>query len=114
MWFFACSGPGAMATIAGNIAFSRQQASVVGLLTAASLAIWAVSNRRMRYPAVCLLLLSFHPAWAMSATHGDCGYGMASSALWATLSALLTVVMQIRYAVRLRRSKVKRPTRAST
>ena len=113
MWIFACSGPGAMATIAGNIAFAQQQASVVGLFTAVSLATWAKFSRRMRYPAICLLLLSFHPAWAMSATHGDCGYGMANGAMWATPFALLTVGMQVRYAVRVRKAKVKQPAGAS-
>ncbi len=111
MWLLACSGPGAMATIAGNIAFARHQAEVVGLLTALSLALWAKFNRRMRYTAICLSLISFHPAWVMSATHGDCGYHMASSAMWVTLFALLTVLMQASYVVRVRRSRVKRTAR---
>jgi hypothetical protein len=113
MWLLACSGPGAAATIAGNIAFAQQQAVVVGGLTAASLLLWVPFNRRIRYPAVCLLVLSFHPAWTMSATKGDCGSGMASNAIWASLFALGALIMQVRYAVRVRRSRVQRPRRRS-
>jgi hypothetical protein len=109
---FACSGPGAAATIGRNIAFAQQQAVVVGGITAVSLLLWVVFNRRIRYPAVCLLLLSFHPAWSMSATKGDCGYGMASNAVWASLFALGSLILQIRYAVATRKVRAKRPGQA--
>ena len=109
MWLLACSGPGAMATIARNIAFARQQAAVVGVLTAASLALWVPFHRRIRYPAGCLALLSFHPIWWMSAVKGDCGYGLADAALKASLLALGAVILQARYAVWVRRSRPTRP-----
>ena len=59
MWLLACSGPGAPALIGQNIAVAWQQATVVGILTAASLLLWIPFNRRIRYPAVCLLLPRF-------------------------------------------------------
>jgi hypothetical protein len=99
-----------MATIAGNIALARQQAIIVGFLTAASLALWLPFNRRVRYPAVCLLLLSFHPAWTMSATRGDCGYGMANNALGVTLLAIVVVGFQVRYAVGVWKARRRRLT----
>ena len=99
MWLVACSGPGAAATIGRNIAFAQQQAAVVGGITAVSLLLWVPFNRRMRDPAACLLLLSFHPAWSMSATKGDCGYSMADNAMWASLLAIGALILQIRYVV---------------
>jgi hypothetical protein len=113
MWLLACSGPGAPATIGRNIAFAEQQAMLVGVLTAASLILWVPFNRRIRYPAGCLLLLSFHPAWIMSATRGDCGSGMANSALWASLLAIGAVIMQARYVMRVRRLRRKQPGQAT-
>ncbi len=109
MWLLACSGPGAPATIGRNIAFAERQAIVVAVLTAASLLVWVPFNRRIRYPAVCLAPLSFHPAWSMSAVKGDCGYGMAENATYASLIAVGTVVLQARYAVRVWRSRSKLP-----
>jgi hypothetical protein len=113
MWILACSGPGAAATIGRNIAFAEQQAIVVGGITALSLLLWLPFNLRIRYPAFCLLLLSFHPAWSMSATKGDCGDGMASNALWASLLALAALIMQIRYVAGVRRSRVRQPRQPS-
>jgi hypothetical protein len=98
-----------MATIARNIAFAQQQAMVVGILTAASLGLWVASGFRMRYPAICVSLLSFHPAWMQSAVRGDCGDGMAHSALWFTWLALLTVIMQVIYVIRVWRRPRIRP-----
>jgi hypothetical protein len=108
MWLFACSGPGAAAVIGFNIAFAQQQAVVVGCITAVSLLLWVPFNRRIRYPAACLLLLSFHPTWFMSATKGDCGGSMASNAMWASLLALGALIMQIRYAAAARKVRAKR------
>jgi hypothetical protein len=108
MWLLACSGPGAAAIIGRNIAFAQQQAAVVGGITAVSLLLWVPFNRRIRYPAACLLLLSFHPAWSMSATKGDWGDSMASNAMWASLLALGALIMQIRYAAAARKLRVKR------
>ena len=105
MWLVACSGAGAAATIGRNIAFAQQQAAVVATITAVSLLLWVPFNRRIRYPAACLLLLSFHPAWSMSATKGDCGYSMASSAMWASLLAVVALILQIRYAAAVRKSQ---------
>jgi hypothetical protein len=111
MSLLACSGAGAAATISRNIAFAQQQAAVVGAIMVVSLLLWAPFNRRIRYPAVCVFLLSFHPVWIMSATKGDCGYSMATAAMGDSLFALGALILQIRYAVAARNPRVKR-TRA--
>ncbi len=113
MWPFACSGPGALAAIRGNIAFAVQQAAFVGLLFSASLMIWIAIQRRMRYPAVCLLLLFLHPAWTLSANRGDCGRTMANLAVWTSVIASVAVVMQGIHAVRgVRKSHAHSPVDA--
>jgi hypothetical protein len=51
--------------------------------------------------------------WAGGDCPDDLGrLDMVISAMWATLFALLTVVMQVRYAVRVRKAKVKQPSGA--
>ncbi len=99
MWLFACSGPGARAVIGYHIDYALRQAMVVCVIAAVSLAIRLVSARRNRYPAACLAILAFHPAWTMSARRGDCGRGMANSAAWATAIASIVVVAQVIHAV---------------
>ncbi|WP_435020481.1 hypothetical protein TA3x_001852 [Tundrisphaera sp. TA3] len=105
MWILACSGPNAPATIGRNIAYSQAQAVAVGVLTLISIAIWIRSHRRIRYTASCLLILSFHPAWTMSAIHGDCGHGMVAASVWASILGLAAIILQARYARRVRRAR---------
>ncbi len=107
MWLLACSGPGAMLTIAGNLTFTRYQALLVAILTALSLALWVPFNRCIRYPAACLLLLSFHPAWTFNPMRGDCGHSMATGAAWVSLFTIIVVIFHVRYAIRSRRSRMK-------
>lgn len=100
MQLLACSGPGALATIASNITFSRCLALIVGILTMASLTLWARINRRRRYPIICFLLLALHPAWTMSATRGDCGGCMVLSSMCALGIASIAVILQVIFALR--------------
>ena len=44
----------------------------------------------------------------MRATHGDCGYSMVNTAVWATMFATGTLVMQVRYAVKVRKTRMNR------
>jgi hypothetical protein len=74
MELLACSGPGAAATIARSIEIGYTHAAVVCTLFLLSLSIAAFGTRRWGVPAVLAVLLLLHPAWTISAIHGDCGY----------------------------------------
>jgi len=75
-WFIilACSGPGAAATIQQNITIGYFCAATGGVITLA-LAYDAWRMRRWRFvlPVAAVMLL-IHPAWTVSAIHGDCGF----------------------------------------
>ncbi len=70
---FACSGPGAGATIAESIRIGETHAAVAGGLLLVSLAVAGFARQRAM-PAVLLGLLALHPAWTVSAISGDCGF----------------------------------------
>lgn len=74
MGLFACSGPGAPATIGRNIEIGFTQAGVMSGLLAVSLLVFALGPRRRAVPIVLLGLLALHPAWTISTIDGDCGY----------------------------------------
>jgi hypothetical protein len=94
MWLLACSGPGAFAAIRRNIDFAQQQAWVVAVLAAVSLALWLAKRRRFRYACIVSPLLAVHPAWTGSAIHGDCGHQMAGMAALFTVLAFGCVGLQ--------------------
>ena len=78
--FQACSGPGAHRVIAENIAYAHWSALGVGLI------LLPIGFRYVR--ARCWvaagshgILLLLHPAWWMSATHGDCGARLQAASL---------------------------------
>jgi hypothetical protein len=70
---FACSGDGAGAAIAKNIMVSEVLALVTAVTGYVSLRLWAASGRPGMWPTVCGVLFLIHPAWTVSAIHGDCG-----------------------------------------
>lgn len=71
---FACSGPGAGATIARSIEIGNTHAVVAGGLFLASLAVVALGRRRWAVPTALAGLVALHPAWTIDAISGDCGY----------------------------------------
>ena len=85
---YACSGPGAHRVIAENIAYSRWSALGVGLM------LLPIGYRYVRgglWEAALPhgVLLALHPAWTISAMHGDCGYLQAGAS---TVVLVLTCV----------------------
>ena len=72
-YFFACSGPGAMAAIQESITVGYLCAAMGGVI-AVALAHDILRTRRVRFTLpLALLMLLIHPAWTVSADHGDCG-----------------------------------------
>jgi hypothetical protein len=71
---FACSGEGAGAIIRENIVIGYLCAAVGGVITLAlGFDAWRTGRWRFALPAAALMLL-MHPAWSVSAVHGDCGF----------------------------------------
>src|SRR5437588_147441 len=70
----ACSGPGAGAAIQQSIIIGYFCAAIGAVITLAL----AYDSWRMGYArftlTVALLMLFLHPAWTISAIHGDCGF----------------------------------------
>ena len=75
----ACSGPGALRVIAESIRIGYYNAAFVGLAAAAGVLLHLIHWRRggwafaIAYLLFGTLLLLWHPAWTVSAYHGDCG-----------------------------------------
>jgi hypothetical protein len=69
----ACSGPGAGATIQVSITIGYFCAAIGGVITAA-LAYDSLRTQRWRFALpIAAFMLLIHPAWTVSAVHGDCG-----------------------------------------
>jgi hypothetical protein len=69
----ACSGPGAGAIIGRNIDIGNMNAAVAGAILLASVSAFAVTRSCWGFPTAILILFLLHPAWTVSAIHGDCG-----------------------------------------
>ena len=70
----ACSGPGAAATIQQSITIGYFCAAFGGVITLAlAFDAWRVRDWRFTLPIAAVMLL-VHPAWTVSAVHGDCGF----------------------------------------
>ncbi len=112
---FACSGPGAHATIGFNIIVSFLEAVIVGLLVRASLSLRHRFIRRIGglpphgfgllvlhpawwisalFPALCFGLFVLHPAWWISAVNGDCGHFKILASTIITIAAVVLVSIQ--------------------
>jgi len=80
---FACSGPGAGAFIAESIAIGYFHANVAGVLFLVAL-LFAVARFHYRLTWLAPILIGFvlavHPAWTVSAIHGDCGFRLRAAA----------------------------------
>jgi hypothetical protein len=73
-FILACSGPGAMTTIHQSITISQFCAAMSGVIV---LALAFDHWRRHRWSfrlGFAAALMAVHPAWTVSAWHGDCGY----------------------------------------
>jgi len=68
------SGPGAAATIQQSITIGYFCAAVGGVITLAlAYVAWRTRDSRFTLPVAAVMLL-LHPAWTVSAIHGDCGF----------------------------------------
>ena len=95
----ACSGPGAGRSIARGIFIGYGCAA---LATAVTVAICIMYRRRggkagLAWAGLALLLL--HPAWTVSATHGDCGM-MKRGASYLVSCAFVALFVVQRHASR--------------
>jgi len=70
---FACSGPGAGEAIAVSILIGYRHAALAAVLLGLGLLLLTLSPKRWLFPAILGALLLLHPAWTVSAIHGDCG-----------------------------------------
>ena len=97
---FACSGPNAPAVIARSIEIGYIHALLMAGLLVASLLLSLMLGRHWLFPVVLIVLLTFHPAWTVSAVHGDCGYSKRSDSLLVTLVGISLLGWQCVRSVR--------------
>jgi len=86
----ACSGPGALQVMFISTWMGYAHAAATAALLAVSLFV-AIFSRRWLMPALILLLLAIHPAWTISAYHGDCGT-MKDQACWLFTAATMAML----------------------
>jgi hypothetical protein len=82
MELLACSGPGAGAAISRSIQLGYLHAAGLVALIAVAAVVPVALGARWRAPKPLLILLLVHPAWTVSAVHGDCGH-LKRAASWA-------------------------------
>lgn len=68
-----CSGPGAAAVIEQSIVIGYFCAAV-GAVATLALGVDAWRTRDWKAVLIPLGMLAIHPAWTISAIHGDCGF----------------------------------------
>lgn len=91
----ACSGPGAGQTIHNNIVYAQYQFLVVAMLALASILFWLGTRRQRGLMLTEIVLMIIHPAWTISALHGDCGYLKAYVATGFTVLAATCFALQV-------------------
>jgi hypothetical protein len=77
---FACSGPGAIATIRSNERLADLLLLLCLLLLPISLLIWKKTRRHRVWAAAHVLLIVVNPVWWIGALSGDCGRMLAAAA----------------------------------
>src|SRR5262245_20672499 len=94
MLLLGCSGPGAASLMLYHTDYGYKHSLVVcGLFTVSLiLALFATRYRWLPIPIGVLLL--FHPAWMMSVSRGDCGYGKADWSFAFSVIASSTLGLQ--------------------
>ncbi|MBA4030517.1 MAG: hypothetical protein C0478_06450 [Planctomyces sp.] len=90
-FLLACSGPGAMETIYQNIAIGRMCAAIAAILVLAMLYDYCRRPGGSIPLILAALLLAIHPAWTISAIHGDCGHTLRDASY--IVSATIGVIM---------------------
>jgi hypothetical protein len=108
MTFLACSGPHALEVIAVSIAMGYAHARAVGVFCAISIGLAAMQKRWLP-PTVLASLLLVHPAWFISAGHGDCGTLLLQASWLVTLIGIAVLCWQLIRAVGDRLPKVAPP-----
>jgi hypothetical protein len=104
MWVLACSGGAEAIYVSIALGYAHARAAAVLLGISMSL---GFLQRRWLPPILLLILLSIHPAWTVSAIHGDCGM-LKQSASWVfTLISTTVLVWQLVLGVcdRLKKSR---------
>jgi hypothetical protein len=100
MILFACSGPNAPAFIARSIEIGYLHALAISSLLVASLLLSLIVTGRW-LPSIALsVLLILHPAWTVSAVHGDCGYFKRDASLAVTILGCCLVALQCGLVIR--------------
>ena len=93
----ACSGPGAPATIQQSIIIGYFCAAIGGVITLAlGYDTWRMRDLRFTLVVAAVMLL-LHPAWTVSAIHGDCGFFKRDVSYFFT--AVYFALMIYQYAV---------------
>jgi hypothetical protein len=95
--FFACSGGGE--SIGRNIEIGYSHAGFAGALLAFSLALHLIGPRNWAALASLALILAIHPAWTVSAIHGDCGYLKRDASICVTFVCSVVFAWQLVRAV---------------
>jgi len=90
----ACSGPGALIAIRQNIMIGHF-AAAIGAVVVVALVYDALRTRclRLTLPFAAFMLL-VHPAWTISAIHGDCGYFKRDASYFFTAAYFLLLIYQ--------------------
>ncbi len=99
---FACSGPGAPHAIARNIEIGYTHAAIAAGLLLASVVLFAGLTHYRIWSILSAAFVILHPAWTVSAIHGDCGE-MKHDLSWVfTILAEVVIAGQIIHGLRIR------------
>jgi len=89
----ACSGPGAGRAIASSILFGYVSAAIAFVLLLAAAFLYVVFLGKWHAAVIHLALLALHPAWTVSAIHGDCGFAKTQ---WSFVAIVVAGILLVR------------------
>jgi len=103
----ACSGDGAVDTIAMNIAVSFVHAKLAAIMLGASL-LCLLLRHQWIVPLFLIVLVAVHPAWTISAVQGDCGGTKLLASQVFSVLGTAALALQVGHAVRYARGRQQR------
>ena len=92
----ACSGPGAGPAIAASISIGYYCAGLAALITTALFFLYRSRGGSAGVAWTGIVLLLLHPAWTISATHGDCGVLKLAASGVVSLAFVVLLLFQVR------------------
>ena len=84
-----------MDIIYNNIATAQQLAMIAGAIAILTVVVWAFTQCWGEVTLVAVVLLAVHPAWTVSAVHGDCGILKVNASVIVTVLTAICLVLQV-------------------